>query len=90
MNILTFKKYVEVKRRKTAERQNLPLAEVAREMPASIYTSAWSDYVVKTFREGGEITTAFWRSLDENLQRRILRSDRALRDNALTSHLRSL
>lgn len=85
--IKTFRQYVEEERRDAAGRYDITLAEAARELPEHRYVNEWRDYVVKTFNEGSNIPTALWRSLDEGLQYRVLRSTRALRDNTLTGQL---
>lgn len=85
--IKTFRQYVDEERRDAAGRYDITLAEATRELPEHRYVSEWRDYVVKTFNEGSDIPTALWRSLDEGLQYRVLRSTRALRDDALTNFL---
>lgn len=88
MKIKTFRQYVDEARRDAAIRYDISLAEAERELPEHRYTSEWRDYVIRTFNEGADIPTALWRSLDEGLQYRVLRSTRALRDDALTHNLR--
>lgn len=86
--IKTFHQYVEVARRNAASRHGITLAEATLELPEQRYVAEWRDHVVSTFNEGADIPTALWRSFDEGLQYRILRSPRALRDDALTHDLR--
>lgn len=86
--IKTFRQYVEDARDSAARKHGITKAEAARELPDHRYEAEWRDHVVKAFNEGGDIPTALWRSLDEGLQYRILRSPRALRDDALTHDLR--
>lgn len=85
--IKTFRQYVDEERRDAASRYDITLVEAIRELPEHRYVAEWRDYVVKTFNEGSDIPTALWRSLDEGLQYRVLRSTRALRDNTLTGQL---
>lgn len=86
--IKTFRQYVEDARKSAARRHGITLAEAVRELPEHRYAAEWRDHVVSAFTEGADIPTALWRSLDEGLQYRILRSPRALRDDALTHDLR--
>ena len=86
--IKTFLQYVEEARRDAAQRHNVTLAEATRELSEHHYECEWRDHVVRTFNDGGTIPTALWRSFDEGLQYRILRSPRALRNDALTHDLR--
>lgn len=85
--VATFRQYVDTKHRAAAARHNLPLTEVAQELPESIYTQEWRDYVVHAFTNGATIPTRLWRSLDDDLRHRVLHSPRALRDDALTHQL---
>ena len=47
----------------------------------------WRDYVVHSFNDGEDIPTRLWRSMDEGLRYRVLRTPRALKDDALTRKL---
>lgn len=85
--IKTFRQYVDEARRDAASRYDITLAEATRELPEHRYESEWRDYLVRSFNEGAAIPTALWRSLDEGLQYRVLRSTRALRDNDITRTL---
>lgn len=87
--MLTFVQYVDAQRRNAAARYALTMAEARRELPDHRYTAEWRKYIVRTFNEGGTISTRMWRSFDEGLQYRILRSPRALRSDALTRELRA-
>lgn len=86
--IKTFRQYVEDDHRKAARKHGITLAEATRELPEHLYVAEWRNHVVSTFNAGADISTALWRSLDEGLQYRVLRSTRALRDDALTLDLR--
>lgn len=85
--IKTFRQYVEDARRSAARRHGVTMAEVTRELPEHHYEREWRDYVVRTFNDGGTIATALWCSFDEGVQYRVLRTPRALRDDALTHDL---
>lgn len=85
--VLTFRQYVDSARKALATKYDLPMAEVTRESPDSQYTQEWRDYVVHTFNGGATIPTRMWRTLDEGLRYRVLRSPRALRDDELTRKL---
>lgn len=85
----TFAQYVDAQRRDAATRYELTLAEARVELPDHIYKAEWRKYVVQAFNEGGAISTRLWRTFDEGLQYRVLRSPRALRDDALTQELRA-
>lgn len=85
--VLTFRQYVDAARRAAATRYELPLAEIARELPEHRYVQEWRDYVVRAFNDGATIPTRLWRTFDEGLRYRVLRSTRALRDNDLTREL---
>ena len=64
-----------------------PHAEPEDLMSESFYNSEWRDYVVREFNNGETMSVKFWSSLDESLQYRILRTPRALKDDALTRSL---
>lgn len=85
--VRTFRQYVDAARHRLAAKYDLPMAEAVRESPESWYTQEWRDYVVHAFNEGATIPTRMWRTLDEGLRYRVLRSPRALRDNELTRTL---
>lgn len=86
--IPTFRQYVDGKRREAAARHGIPLTEAAAELPETIYRADWRAHVVQRFNDGDHLPTRLWRTLDEGLRYRILRSHRALRDDALTRQLR--
>lgn len=86
--IPTFRQHVERRRRTAAARHGISLTEARQELPESAYLPEWRDHVVQAFNDGGDLPTRLWRSLDEGLRYRVLRSPRALRDDALTHHLR--
>lgn len=88
-DVPTFKQYVKQIHRKASLRHGITLLEARRELPASNYWADWRAEVVTLFNEGAGIPTKLWRSFDETLQRRILRTPRALRDDELTRELRS-
>lgn len=85
--IKTFKQYVAGKHEKAAERHGISVAEARRELPEEMFWSEWRDYVVDMFDSGVTMTTRMWRTLDEGLQYRVLRTRRALRDDMLTRSL---
>lgn len=85
----TFNQFVDLQHRYIAAKYGLSLAEAERECPAHIYAADWEDYVLREFNAGADIPTRLWRSLPERLQRRVLRSRRALRDDAVTRDLRA-
>lgn len=88
--IKTFRQYARERRQEVARKNEMSFAEVEREMPDSAYAADWRDYVVSAFNAGAEMPTSLWRTLDEGLQYRLLRSSRALKDNALTRKLREM
>lgn len=83
----TFRQYVNAIHREAAVSCGLSVAEVSRDLPESMYHDEWLDHVVRSFDGGATITTRLWRSLSEGMQYRLLRSTRALRDEALTREL---
>lgn len=85
--VLTFRRYVNASQQALASKHGLSLAEVRRESPESQYTQEWRDYVVRYFNDGATIPTRLWRTFDEGLRYRVLRSTRALRDDQLTRKL---
>ena len=87
--MLTFNQFVDLQHRYIAGKYGITLVEAERECPACIYAADWEDYLLAEFNAGGDIPTRLWRSLPERLQRRVLRSRRALRDDALTHDLRA-
>lgn len=88
--ILTFKQYVDVMHRNAmASHDGLTLSGARRELPAMMYWREWRDYVVVSFDNGAHLTTRLWRSFDDALQWRVLRTHRALRDDNLTRSLRN-
>ena len=86
---MTFNQYVDLQHRYISAKYGISLAEAARECPAHIYSADWEGHIVSAFNAGEDIPTRLWRSLPERLQRRVLRSPRALRDDALTHYLRA-
>lgn len=88
--IKTFRQYVEDAHRRAARKHGIPVAEATRELPEHQYTARWRDHVITAFNDGADIPTALWRSFDEGLQHRVLRSPRALRDDTLTHTLRGM
>lgn len=85
----TFKQFAAEKRKAAAAKYGLTMAEVCEEMPDSVFRADWRDSVVAGFNAGEDIPTRLWREFDEGLRYRILRSPRALKDDALTRSLRS-
>ena len=87
--MLTFKQFVSEQHLSAMRKHDLTAAEAREELPKHIYWVEWRDYVVKSFNAGQEIPTKLWRSLDEGLQHRILRSPRALKSNEVTAALKA-
>ena len=87
--MLTFKQYVDLQHSYIAAKYGISLAEAERACPAHIYSADWADYILREFNAGEDIPTRLWRSLPGRLQRRVLRSRRALRDDAVTHDLRA-
>ena len=85
----TFKQYVDLQHRYISAKYDISLAEAERECPAHVYAADWEDYILHEFNAGEDIPTRLWRSLPERLQRRVLRSHRALSDDAVTRDLRA-
>ena len=85
--MLTFNQYVDLQHRYISAKYEISLAEAERECPAHIYAAAWEDHIVEGFNAGEDIPARLWRALPERLQRRVLRSHRALRDDAVTHDL---
>ena len=87
MTLLTLKQYL-------TEHENYLIAKHGcsrKEASAANQTIAveWRDYVVRSFATGQDIPLRLWRSLDDSLQYRVLRTSRALRDDNLTHTLRA-
>lgn len=89
VKIPTFRQYVKASRAAAMKEYGIDAREAAQELPDSRYSQEWRDLVVRTFNEGAAMPTRLWRSMDEGLQYRVLRSTRALRDDALTRELRA-
>lgn len=89
MTVPTFRQYVDIQHRAAAARHGITLTEAATELPESIYRAEWRTHVVTLFNDGATLPTRLWRTFDEGLRYRILRSPRALRDDALTHALRA-
>ena len=87
--MLTFNQFVDMHHRRVAGKYGISLVEAERECPAHIYVADWEDYLLSEFNAGEDIPTRLWRSLPERLQRRVLRSRRALRDDSVTRDLRA-
>ena len=87
--MMTFNQFVDLQHRYIATKYGISLAETARECPAHIYAADWEDHIVSAFNAVEDIPARLWRSLPDRLQRRVLRSPRALRDDALTRDLRA-
>ena len=87
--MMTFNQFVDLQHRYISAKYCISLAEAARERPAHIYSVDWEDHIISAFNAGEDIPTRLWRSFPERLQRRVLKSRRALRDDALTHDLRA-
>lgn len=87
--MMTFNQFVDLQHRYISAKYDVSLAEAERECPAHIYAADWEDHIICAFNAGEDIPTRLWRSLPERLQRRVLRSRRALRDDAVTHDLRA-
>ena len=87
MAILTLKQYL-------TEHENYLIAKYGcarNEASAANHsiTIDWRDYVVRSFAAGEDMPLRLWRTLDDSLQYRVLRTPRALRDDNLTHTLRA-
>ena len=87
MAILTLKQYL-------TEHENYLIAKHGcsrKESSAANHSTAiaWRDYVVRSFAAGEDMPLRLWRTLDDSLQYRVLRTYRALRDDNLTHTLRA-
>lgn len=87
--MLTFNQFVDMHHRRVAGKYGITLVEAERECPAHIYVADWEGYLLAEFNAGGDMPTRLWRALPGRLQRRVLRSHRALSDDALTRDLRA-
>ena len=87
--IMTLRQYTDSEDRRAAEHFDVPLAEVRTSIPRRRRELEWREYVLAEFSHGATITTRIWRAIDPDLRRRILRTPRALRDDALTRDLLS-
>lgn len=85
----TFKQYVREIYASQSERHGISVAEAMRETPEAVYSGEWREHIVKSFNDGEDIPTRMWRSFDEGLRYRVLRSPRALRDDDLTRELKA-
>lgn len=81
--MLTFNQFVDLQHRYIAAKYGISLVETERECPAHIYAADWEDYILREFNAGEDMPTRLWRALPERLQRRVLLSHRALRDDAV-------
>ena len=87
MAILTLKQYL-------TEHENYLIAKYGcarNEASAANHSIVieWRDYVVRSFAAGEDMPLRLWRTLDDSLQYRVLRTPRALRDDNLTHTLRA-
>ena len=87
MVILTLKQYL-------TEHENYQITKYGcsrKEASAANHTITieWRDYVVRSFAAGEDMPLRLWRSLDDSLQYRVLRTSRALRDDNITHTLRA-
>ena len=85
--IMTLRQYSDSKDRHAAKHFDVTLAEVRANIPRRRRELEWREYVLSEFCDGATITTRIWRAIDPDLRRRILRTPRALRDDALTRDL---
>ena len=79
MSILTFKQFDSAARRRVAEKYDVTLAEIGRLYAPSHFATDWSEYAVKAYDSGAAFTACQWKKLPPFLQRRVLRTPRALR-----------
>jgi len=77
--IQTFRQYDNQTRRKVAAKYGISLAELSRLHGPNFYRNDWEDRVVELFEAGASFPARQWDSLPPYLQRRILRTPRALR-----------
>lgn len=87
---LTFRQFVAEKRRAASEKYDLSAAEAAQELPESQFNAEYRDYLKKSFDQGADIPARHWNTLDEGLQRNLLRTPRALKDDSLTRKYRDM
>lgn len=77
--IPTFRQFDNDVRRKVAAKYGVSQAELARLHGPNFYRNDWEDHVVQSFEAGASFPAQQWNNLPEHMQRRILRTPRALR-----------
>jgi len=77
--IPTFRQFDRESRRAVSAKYGVPLAELAAMHGPDFYRNDWEDRVMELFEAGASFPTRQWNSLPPHLQRRVLRSPRALR-----------
>ena len=77
-DIPTFRQFDREARRAVSAKYGVPLAELARMHGPDFYRNDWEDRVVELFEAGATFPARQWNSLPPYLQRRVLRSPRAL------------
>lgn len=88
--ILTLRQFADREHRRLAVKyRDVTLAEIADLYPAdgSTIRADWWDHVVANVEAGVLPSTRLWRSLDNRQQYALLRTTRALRDDAFTRAL---
>ena len=77
--IPTFRQFDREARRQLHIKYNVSFVELAELYGANFYRSDWEDRVVELFDAGASFPARQWNALEPRLQRRILRTNRALK-----------
>lgn len=88
--ILTLLQYADREHRRMHAKYGVSLAEAARLYPVRGYGIEWFGYLRKQIEAGNVPSTRLWRSLSVHQQYGLLRTTRALRDDAFTRRLVSM
>lgn len=91
--MLTLRQYVDKRQKEMAKKYDLSIREINEAYPrdCEMFRQDWWEFnVVKNFdKNGAEMNMHVWRSLDARQRFTLLRTTRALRDDALTHELAS-
>ncbi|BCW47959.1 hypothetical protein [Arthrobacter sp. StoSoilB13] len=79
MSIVTFAQYDRAQRVRLAKKYGVSSAEVNRLYGADHFRGDWESHVVALYESGASFTTQQWNKLPNYLQRRVLRTSRALK-----------
>jgi hypothetical protein len=77
--IPTFRQFDSATRRRTADKYHITLTELSKHYGPNHYRSDWEDCVVELYEAGASFPTKQWNALPAHLQRRVLRTPRALK-----------